>query len=1613
MTPHLHGPDCGHIAVAHLEEGTLRPHIGFLTEDWRFECFHDEVCLQSHDTWPLTRCADACSFSTKMQQAIQLESHLPGRFERILDGLVLATNHTWKKEKLQDGIWTNLYVVYPVQETEIRITSGLCCSLEQAEIGRVLQRVEGQAGIFAKAGRVHMDTGHVWGVLQALQDCGFEACVTRLSGKDLVMIDFKRDSEPGSPILDTTEHMSQAFHQALYSHVLNDDTLRVYCFESEKEQLLMQFAREMEGEWTLKRVGDTNVGKSTLKVLHGFCCQKEVLKIEDAVSTQDALFVGIARLESETVTVYYDSAHEAETLDGCLMALESLGMPALIFSKQDEYLVSLVRLEATELDYHQLQLIKDAVGEAIHNEVGNTIDWTIHAAAKCVSFVHLGSETCMARVKQAFVNLQRGCYRGKCDLQILGGQRVCKSVFGFREDGEEKQILDILSTKDSSLVHWDLVSKEHLEIWHLHNDKFTLIHDICCAFRQEAMVFDIKKIGQDQIHAVSYTESLCTQTQLWQLEDQILKEGSDCVSFCFISHTDKKLYLVLKSGVKDAPAMLQKYQKLLENASNKGTSDQLLVGKRAWFSLGIIVDRLLDDDEQPRISRVLHAACSSLVGRQHQMDYTVDLKRQMVFVHDIDQQQRKNQALSSELCVLLLRSVVESFWNDLALRSQVTSFLGRDTCRYTFGLDGIGSVNQIDDPRLLCCVVDSKQQEFSFDVLSDDRFACLDFVAQSLHEKSIPYRLVHGTGDMHENIVRVSIEQGLSDPQKARFLDEFLRGRKEVVFSHVAYQTKEVYLFIPAYYASDRGSIESIIEDVCAGLNASGFQTGAVKDLSGSTTPSSSAQDGQSTSKTVSYGTFDGLQPMSGNVRSILSVDGVCCASEVPLVNNICASIEGIDSISVSVISRQVVILHQGMQGPSAQQVPQIAAKRLSEHGFQSIVLVDGNMGESLASVKSRLSSSKSSPFIEWYTWAATLLWLVSFLSFVRPSEESMYFEWLSLGAVGLALPRIAYKSVQSLGRGMLDINTLMSIAVCGAVSLGEYHEAAAVTVIFSWSFWLEQRASARARTALQDLVDLRPTMARLETGEQVLVEQVKVGSRLIVRSGDNVPVDGMLVSHYCELDEASLTGESAPVTKTRGDVVNAGTVNVSPFWFVMESVATSDDSAVSRMIHLVEESAGSSSSTEQFIDRIARIYTPMVISLAICIGTIPTLFFGGPIHEWVRAALTILVIACPCALIISTPITYVSGLAKAAKLGFLIKGGKHFEVLSKIDIMASDKTGTLTQGEFNVNACKYLNNNMFTRDECLELLFNVEENATHPIATALRSYCQEHVKHIRNTNLVITDTEMIPGRGLKGVVASSGKPVLVLCTEAARGLEGTTHFDSFVRERSCFGETFSWLVVDNKVMMVLASSDRIRLSAKEFVQELQRSNIQVNLLTGDNELAARALHREIPGIHQIYYSLSPKDKVDKVHELKQAADGRQNIVAMIGDGINDAACMAAADVSLAMGVSGAPLAIESADCALMNNDLGKVPKLLALSRRVKEKIVQNVIISLGTKIAMTMLALTGHVGLGMAIFLDVGVMWVVTLNGVSLLTDTGLAETKPVRNQQENESFLDKGSVV
>lgn len=591
----------------------------------------------------------------------------------------------------------------------------------------------------------------------------------------------------------------------------------------------------------------------------------------------------------------------------------------------------------------------------------------------------------------------------------------------------------------------------------------------------------------------------------------------------------------------------------------------------------------------------------------------------------------------------------------------------------------------------------------------------------------------------------------------------------------------------------------------------------------------------------------------------------------------------------------------------------------------------------------------------------------------VPPLSMALYV--LGIGAgIWLVLPK-AWHSAVSLRP---DINLLMTIAVVGAVAIGEWLEGATVAFLFSVSLLLESWSVRRARRAIASLMGLAPPTARVrdEAGELVEVDagEVVVGTRFVVRPGEKIPLDGVVREGLSGVNQAPITGESLPVEKASADEVFAGSINGDGL-LEIESTKAATDTTLARIIQMVSEAQSRRAPSEKWVERFAVIYTPLVLATAALVLLVPPLLLGGEWRDWFYRSLVLLVIACPCALVISTPVSIVSSLAAAARNGVLIKGGVYAELPARLKAIAMDKTGTLTAGQPTV--VEVIPTNGHDEVELLTRAGALESHSNHPLARAILAEAERRGVAIP----IVQQFQTVPG---KGAIASIEDRTYWIGSHRyllERGQE-TPQVQQQLKTLQQAGRTVVVIGSDHHVCGFIALADTMREEAKQALAELRELGIEhLVMLTGDNEAIARSVADQV-GIDEVHAELMPEDKLAAVESLV----ARYGNVAMIGDGVNDAPALGRSSLGIAMGAAGSDAAIETADVALMSDDLSKLPWLVAHSRRTLAIIRQNVVFSLAVKALFVLLTFAGYASLWAAIAADMGASLLVVFNGLRLL---------------------------
>ncbi|MGD9692401.1 MAG: heavy metal translocating P-type ATPase [Phycisphaerales bacterium] len=727
------------------------------------------------------------------------------------------------------------------------------------------------------------------------------------------------------------------------------------------------------------------------------------------------------------------------------------------------------------------------------------------------------------------------------------------------------------------------------------------------------------------------------------------------------------------------------------------------------------------------------------------------------------------------------------------------------------------------------------------------------------------------------------------------------------------------------------------------------------------------------------------------------------CAAEEAVLRKALSSVPGVTAVECDVLNRSVVITHEGADHAQLSRAIKGAGMTPATPTFSpsagALAATREHDGESASAGECKTCDagspathqpSDSHP-------ASTRAQLVALglsgvlalgsevVAWTTKSERS--WPAITMAAVSIllgGLPTLR-KGFYALKTFTLNINFLMTIAVIGACAIGEWPEAAVVVFLFAVAELIEVYSLDRARNAVRALMEMAPEIAWVkqpdDSWKETPVGEVPAGSVVRVRPGERLALDGVVVAGVSAVNQAPITGESVPVDKAVGDQVFAGTINESG---VLEFKVTGgkDQTTLARIIRTVQEAQSARAPTQRFVDRFARVYTPTVVAMAILVALVPPLVFQQPWMRWVYEALVLLVIACPCALVISTPVTVVSGLAAAARRGILIKGGVYLEEGRRLRVIAVDKTGTITEGRPRVQDVRPLNS--LAPDSILRLAASIDAGSDHPVARAVTAAWTREKTETVGALFPVQQFTAITGKGVTGTIDGTryflGNHRFAhergVCTPAA---------EAVLEELEADGQTAVVLTDDRSALGVIAVADAPRESSREAVRQLYALGLRTVMLSGDNLRTAEAIAKGV-GIDDARGELLPEDKVASVTQLTD----QWGYVGMVGDGVNDAPALAQASIGFAMGAAGTDTALEVADVALMQDDLRGVPAFIQLSRRTARVLRQNITLALGIKVVFFVLALAGVATLWMAVIADVGASLFVIGNGLRLLGGSG-----------------------
>ncbi len=703
------------------------------------------------------------------------------------------------------------------------------------------------------------------------------------------------------------------------------------------------------------------------------------------------------------------------------------------------------------------------------------------------------------------------------------------------------------------------------------------------------------------------------------------------------------------------------------------------------------------------------------------------------------------------------------------------------------------------------------------------------------------------------------------------------------------------------------------------------------------------------------------VQPLQSAAQTVrqdqLHIENMDCPTEEALIRNKLKGFPGVTGLEFNLLQRILTISHTL---PSLDSV-EVALKAI---------------GMQVGAVETQ----DELPEEEKTNWWPLIVSGLAALSAEIIELATVGHHWLTLL---LALVAILTGGLKTYKKGWialrnrnLNINALMSIAVTGALLIRQWPEAAMVMFLFALAELIEAKSLDRARNAIRGLMAMTPESATVQlpdgTWGEVPAKDVALESIVRVRPGERIALDGVVIEGNSTVDQAPITGESLPVDKSSGEPVFAGTINqAGSFQFRVTAIAT--NSTLTRIIHAVEAAQGSRAPTQRFVDQFARVYTPAVFAVALAVAVIPPLAFGGVWLEWVYKSLVLLVIACPCALVISTPVTIVSGLAAAARRGILIKGGVYLEEGRKLAWLALDKTGTITHGKPAQTDFEALSG--IDPEEVRCLAASLARRSDHPVSHAIAVAAEA----AGITAQEVTDFSALAGRGVTGRIG--GRVYYLGNTRLVTNGFNEPGLSARITELERQGKSVVLLTDEIRPLALFGVADTIKESSREAIADLHRLGVRTMMLTGDNQHTAEAIAQKV-GIDEIRAGLLPEDKLNIIETLQ----GNGGTVGMVGDGINDAPALARADVGFAMGAAGTDTAIETADVALMDDDLRKVAVFVQLSRTTSAILKQNIALALGIKAVFLVLTLIGNATMWMAVFADMGASMIVVANGLRLL---------------------------
>lgn len=696
------------------------------------------------------------------------------------------------------------------------------------------------------------------------------------------------------------------------------------------------------------------------------------------------------------------------------------------------------------------------------------------------------------------------------------------------------------------------------------------------------------------------------------------------------------------------------------------------------------------------------------------------------------------------------------------------------------------------------------------------------------------------------------------------------------------------------------------------------------------------------------------------------------CPEEIKLIQGSLKSVRGVQQLEFNLIQQELTITHE-----------------LSDLSQVESLLISLGMKPQIKSDQETTQPKQLQDVVSRWDWLIIIISGIfaitaEVISFISHSEQSFPVIALSIISMIVGGRQTFLKGLRAIRHFNLNMNFLMSIAIIGAIAIGEWPEAAMVTFLFALAELIEVYSLDKARRAVRSLMEIAPDMATVQSEgswQTKPVAEINVNSIIWVRPGERIPLDGVITKGQSTVNQAPITGESMPVSKKTGDAIFAGTLNERGS-FEFKVTANPGDTLLAKIVRIVQKAQSERAPTQRFVDQFAKYYTPAMVIVAILIATLPPLVLSTAFLPWFYKALVLLVIACPCALVISTPVTVVSGLTAAARHGILIKGGVYLETGHKLKAIAFDKTGTLTYGKPVVTDVKPLSN--LSEKEVLQIAASLDAHSEHPIAAAIVTRWKK--ENPEDTLLQVDNFEAVPGRGVVGEIDKQSYFL------------GNHHFaeeknacnekiETILKLLEQEAKTTIVLGTDHRSIAILAVADTLRESALSAISSLHSLGLRTAMITGDNPTTAQAIAEKL-GIDDVKANLLPEDKLNAIETFIT----KYKAVGMVGDGINDAPALAKASMGFAMGHAGTDVALETADITIMEDNLNKLPFFINLSRRTWHKLAVNIGLSIGIKAIFFILALFGLATLWMAIFADMGASLIVVLNGLSLLR---FSETK------------------